>query len=73
MNDKNKVILVVVIFVVSIMVFSIGGNFLVDRIADRVIQKIRQEYSPSRYGPGIDPDKVEIDRNKLEKKYPWKQ
>jgi len=73
MNDKSKKIVIgIVIFVVAIMVFSVGSNILVDRVADRVIQKIRQEYSPSRYGPGIDPDKLEIDNKKLEKKYPWR-
>jgi uncharacterized protein involved in cysteine biosynthesis len=33
-----------------------------DKIADKVIQKLQKEYCPSPYGPGIDPDKINVDK-----------
>ena len=68
--EQKKAIAIVIVFVVAIFIFSIGGNLLINVVADRVIEKIRQDYSPSRYGPGIDPDKLEIDP-KMQKKQPW--
>jgi ABC-type cobalt transport system substrate-binding protein len=71
-NDpKTRAIVIVIAIVLTIFLFKVGGDFLVDRIADRVIERIRQNYSPSRYGPGIDPDKLEIDDSKIQKKRPW--
>lgn len=61
MNSK-KVIVIVVVFILSIFILKIGGDFLITCLADRVVEKIKQDYSPSRYGPGINPDKLEVDR-----------
>jgi len=35
-----------------------------ENIADIVIKKLQKEYSPSPYGPGIDPDKIDMDKIK---------
>jgi hypothetical protein len=35
-----------------------------ENIADVVIKKLQKEYSPSPYGPGIDPDKIDVDKIK---------
>jgi hypothetical protein len=31
-------------------------------IADEVVKKLQKEYCPSPYGPGIDPDKIDINK-----------
>lgn len=51
------------------MVFSKQvANLIVEthyeKIADIVAKKFQKEYSPSPYGPGIDPDKVDLDKIK---------
>ena len=35
------------------------GTVVIDKTADRVIQRLKKDYSPSPYGPGVDPDKVD--------------
>ena len=63
---KNKkflwAIAALTVFNVSIYLFS---PLIVDIVADRVIEKLEREYSPSPYGPGIDPDKVNFDFLKM--------
>ena len=61
MNSK-KVIIIVVVFILSIFMLKVGGDFFITCVADRVVEKIKQDYSPSRYGPGINPDKLDINR-----------
>lgn len=51
---------------------GLGGKFLVDKVADKVIQKLQKDYSPSPYGPGIDPDKLDMDRLKKQSAAPTK-
>jgi len=46
--------------VAALLVVVVGGNWIIDKVADRVIQKLQKEYSPSPYGPGVDPDKIDI-------------
>jgi hypothetical protein len=45
-----------------VLIFNIGAfvmsKVIVNKAADKVIQKLQKEYSPSPYGPGFDPDKV---------------
>lgn len=58
---------------VAVTVLNVGGflvgRVLIDKAADRVIQKLQREYSPSPYGPGFDPDKVNPDGMKSTKKF----
>jgi hypothetical protein len=67
MNNKNsnKLLWIVIILTVVMVGVGLGSKVLVDKVADRVIQKLQKEYSPSPYGPGIDPDK--LDPEKLRK------
>lgn len=67
----NKKILWIVIGLSFLCLFTIlFSNKLADtiiekhynKIADKVIQKLQKEYCPSPYGPGIDPDKINIDK-----------
>lgn len=64
MNDlsKNKLFWVALVLGSFLLVVGVGGNKIVDKIADRVIQKLQKDYSPSPYGPGIDPDKLDVQR-----------
>jgi len=62
MNDifKNKTLLVVVILAGITLFFGVSNKYFINKIADRVIEKLQKDYSPSPYGPGLDPDKVDI-------------
>jgi len=64
-NNSNKLLWVVIALTVIMIGVGVGSKVLVDKVADRVIQKLQKEYSPSPYGPGIDPDK--LDSEKLNK------
>lgn len=61
MNDlfKNKLFW----FCIGLMVFNVSifvaGKVIVDKVVDEVIERLESNYSPSPYGPGFDPDKVE--------------
>lgn len=61
-KNNSKLLWVVVALTVTMIVVGVSSKFLVDKIADRVIQKLQKEYSPSPYGPGIDPDKLDPDK-----------
>ena len=58
MNEKLK--WVVGILAGFLLIVVVGGNFFVNKVADRVIQRLQKEYSPSPYGPGLDPDKIDF-------------
>jgi len=66
-NNKMFWVLIVV------TIFNVGafllGKVVIDKAADRVIQKLEKEYSPSPYGPGFDPDRVKPDAFKGAKKF----
>ena len=57
MNNSIKIAAVVVLgLLFGSMMF--GGLFM-DRLADKVIERMEKPYSPSPYGPGLDPDKLD--------------
>lgn len=62
MNKSNKLLFVIVILTLAIIVGVVGTKVIVDKTADRVIQKLQKDYSPSPYGPGIDPDKIDAEK-----------
>lgn len=61
-NDNNKLLWIVIGLTVVMLVVGIGSKSLVNKISDRVIEKLQKEYSPSPYGPGIDPDKLDVEK-----------
>lgn len=61
-NDNNKLLWIVIGLTVVMLVVGLGSKSLVNKISDRVIQKLQKEYSPSPYGPGIDPDKLDVEK-----------
>ena len=55
---ENKLVWIAGLLVLFNVVFFVGSNVILDKVADSVIEKLEKEYSPSPYGPGFDPDKV---------------
>lgn len=59
MDIKNNKLLWTLI---AVTFFNVGmlvvGQIIVEKTSDRVLEKLKKEYSPSPYGPGFDPDKV---------------
>lgn len=60
--NKNQTILVAVagFLFLAFLVVGIGGNIFVDSVADRVIEKLQKPWGPSPYGPGFDPDRINV-------------
>jgi hypothetical protein len=63
MDDFKKNKMVWILAIVTLL--NLGGYFVfrvaVEKVTDRVIEKLQKDYSPSPYGPGFDPDKVNPD------------
>ncbi len=60
MNVKSLLVVVVVFgAVLGMAVF--GGNAVIGKITDRVVEQLKKDYSPGPYSPGFDPDKVSPD------------
>lgn len=60
---KNKLVWVVAaLFVMNIGGFLMG-HVIINKTADRVIEKLQKEYSPAKppYGPGLNPDAISND------------
>jgi hypothetical protein len=62
---KNKLFWVVIVIGVLFLGVIKGGDILVNKIAERAVERLLQEYSPSPYGPGVDPDKIDAERMRL--------
>jgi len=63
-NINNKFFWVVVALTASMLLIGVGGKMFVDKVADVVVEKLKKKYSPSPYGPGIDPDKIDMSKLK---------
>lgn len=63
MNDlfSNKLFWVV-LFLGAVLCVAGGNKVFVDVVANRVVEKLKQDYSPSPYGPGINPDKIDMQK-----------
>lgn len=70
MTDReNKIIFGIGgMFLLSVLMLVVFQEQLINKVAHRVIQQLQKEYSPSPYGPGIDPDKLDMDKVKNESK-----
>lgn len=66
---NNKLFWVVVAFGIFNLVALVGGKIIIDKAADRVIEKLQKDYSPSPYGPGLDPDKIDPESLKKQQTY----
>jgi hypothetical protein len=61
-NINNKYIWVVVALFGALFLVGVGSKVFTDRIVAAVVDKLKKEYSPSPYGPGIDPDKIDMSK-----------
>jgi len=69
-NFKDKKILFFLLFfLIFNFVSFVSVSILIDKTADRVINKLKKDYSPSPYGPGFDPDKISTDGLKTNQFY----
>lgn len=59
---NNKFFYIVAGLTVAMLLIGVGGKVFIDKIADVVVEKLKQKYSPSPYGPGIDPDKIDMEK-----------
>lgn len=66
-NDNNKFLWVIIGLTVVMLLVGVGGKFVINKISDKVIQKLQKEYSPSPYGPGVDPDKLDVEKLRQKK------
>lgn len=64
---NKKLLYTVGSLTVLLLIFGLGTKIFVDKVADKVIYKLQKDYSPSPYGPGIDPDKIDINKVKSAK------
>lgn len=67
-NRSDKLLWIVAGLAALMFVAAAMNKVLVNKVADRVILKLQKEYSPSPYGPGLDPDKINIDQIKPKQK-----
>lgn len=64
MNKGNQSFLVAILIATfGLLSIKFIDKVLLEKVSSRVAEKLIQEYSPSPYGPSVDPDK--IDTNKL--------
>jgi hypothetical protein len=68
MDDlKNNKIFLIVISLVTINLLGFAfSKFVINTTTECVIEKLKQNYSPSPYGPGFDPDKVNSNSLKVD-------
>lgn len=62
MKLNNVLFYAFLVLTAVLLIFSLGVGVFVEKVSDRVIQKLKQEYTPSPYGPTIDPDKVDLNK-----------
>ena len=55
---NNKLFIVLIVATLLNAFFFFGSKFIIEKTANKVIEKLQKDYSPSPYGPGIDPDKI---------------
>lgn len=61
---ESKFFLPVATLLGVVLLFLAFNKVIVDKVADRVVQKLQREYSPSPFAPGFDPDKIDISKIK---------
>lgn len=59
---KNKLFWIVALVTLMNISFFVIGKVVIDKASDRVIERLEKDYSPSPYGPGFDPDRVDVVR-----------
>lgn len=57
-QKEDKLFYLAIGLCILVLVAYFGGNFMLDRLSDKVIIKIKRQYTPGPYQPGFDPDIV---------------
>jgi hypothetical protein len=57
--DKNILRIAAIVMVSLVFGSMIFGGIILDRLADKVIERMEKPYSPSPYGPGLDQDRLD--------------
>lgn len=58
---KSVLFWVVICFTALNLSAFLFSKYIVHQTTQRVLEKLQKEYSPSPYGPGFDPDKMNLD------------
>ena len=62
MKNNNIFFWIMICLALTVVLVGFAGKSFIDKVADQVILKLQKEYSPSPYGPGLDPDKIDPDK-----------
>lgn len=63
MSGGNKNFLAIIVLATfGLLSVKFIDKILLEKMSDRVVEKLIQEYSPSPYGPSVDPDKIDVDK-----------
>lgn len=63
MSGGNQNFLVIIVLATfGLLSVKFIDKILLEKMSDRVVEKLIQEYSPSPYGPSVDPDKIDVDK-----------
>lgn len=76
MNSLNeKLTVAAIVLGVVFLGLLVATPILVEHTKDRVIQELRNPYTPGPYTPGFDPDRVDPNyfRNSQQPQYPQQQ
>lgn len=61
-KGNQNFLLGVILATFGLLSIKFVDKILMEKVSDRVVQKLVQEYSPSPYGPSVDPDKIDVDK-----------
>ncbi len=56
---NNKIVPILILVLVTLLGSYFAKDYLINKVADKVVQKLQKNYCPSPYGPGLDPDKID--------------
>lgn len=59
-KSKQQLIIIAAVIMGAVIIGLQGCDILLNKVADKVIEKLEKDYSPSPYGPGLDPDRVDV-------------
>jgi hypothetical protein len=61
-GGNQNFLAIIVLATFGLLSIKFIDKILLEKMSDRVVEKLIQEYSPSPYGPSVDPDKIDVDK-----------
>lgn len=61
-GGNQNFLAIIVLATFGLLSIKFIDKILLEKMTDRVVEKLIQEYSPSPYGPSVDPDKIDVDK-----------